>query len=98
MHRGYQVYRGTSNDKSRNGKRISEDAFQTWGNGIRFAVVPTAEGNQWYLATDREFSGHSDPLLSLKNRTIDPYKGTAKEVFHIPPLKRKFECMASESF
>ena len=52
-YRGYEVYRGHSTSLFHFAykHRISEDAFQTWGPGLRFATVPTYEGNAWFMAS-----------------------------------------------
>ena len=54
-YRGYEVYRGHTSSILHFAykERISEDAFQTWGPGIRFATVPTNEGNAWFLAINK---------------------------------------------
>ena len=54
-YRGYEVYRGHSTSLFHFAykQRISEDAFHTWGQGIRFATVPTKEGNAWFLACSK---------------------------------------------
>ena len=39
----YNVYRGHSS------KRVTPNAFQTWGPGVRFATVPTKTGNLWFI-------------------------------------------------
>ena len=54
-YRGYEVYRGHSTSLFHFAykHRISEDAFQTWGQGLRFATVPTYEGNAWFLAISK---------------------------------------------
>ena len=43
-------------------ERISEDAFQTWGPGIRFATVPTNEGNAWFLAINKSKANNTDTM------------------------------------
>lgn len=48
-YRGYMVYRGHTSSRGLSG-RISEEAFQTWGPGARFACVPTLDGNAWFAA------------------------------------------------
>ena len=55
QYRGYEVYRGHSTSLFHFAykQRISEEAFQTWGEGIRFATVPTNEGNAWFLACSK---------------------------------------------
>jgi len=54
-YRGYEVYRGHSTSLFHFAykHRISEEAFQTWGPGLRFATVPTYEGNAWFLAISK---------------------------------------------
>jgi len=71
--RGYTIFRGfTSYDNY--DKPI--DAFQTWGPGMRFAVVPAPRGNAWYAAISPNllsnemsladlFVGWHDPVYSL---------------------------------
>lgn len=51
-YRGYKVYRGhtSSSGSEMSRHRLSEDAFQTWGPGARFACVPTKDGNAWFAA------------------------------------------------
>lgn len=39
----YNVYRGHSS------KRVTPNAFQTWGPNVRFATVPTKTGNLWFI-------------------------------------------------
>lgn len=54
-YRGYEVYRGHSTSLFHFAykQRITEMAFQTWGPGLRFATVPTYEGNAWFLAINK---------------------------------------------
>jgi len=42
--RGYVVFRGESC------KRLSDNSFQSWGPGVRFACVPSLHGNAWFAA------------------------------------------------
>ena len=42
QHRGYKVYSGYT------GERVCTSSFQSWGDGNRFACVPTLRGNQWF--------------------------------------------------
>jgi 2-polyprenyl-6-methoxyphenol hydroxylase-like FAD-dependent oxidoreductase len=44
LYRGYRLYRGISP------VALTEDAFQTWGRGARFASVPLLGGQVWYAA------------------------------------------------
>ena len=65
--RGYTVFRGRSPSAGgTGGQRVTDRAFQTWGPDIRFACVPTATGNAWYIAV-------SDSLL--RERGFDPDHG-----------------------
>jgi len=85
-YRGYTVYRGhssssctsTSTSTSNLGTRITNDSFQTWGEGARFACVPTKEGNAWFAAITDTAGAHplssyhrKIPLSQLQSRFHD---------------------------
>ena len=62
-HRGYRVFRGHSST------RRSDQGFQTWGPGARFACVPTCQGNAWFAAVTSDAApvASYDSMLPLVN-------------------------------
>ena len=57
---GYIVIRGKTVN------RVYDDAFQTWGDGARFAAVPVNEGNAWFATLTKKRLGNIH-LASLVN-------------------------------
>lgn len=68
-HRGYRVYYGHTSE------RVSGSSFQSWGDGKRFACVPTDTGNQWFATVPS-----SPPGLGIECIASGPLSSNSRAV------------------